>query len=366
MSLINTLPLGSGFSATNGGFDLERSPGNALAQSLASIDLGHDRVRLEPHVRPFPADNSSLVPGPGGGWGFGGGDQGGFAGLGGILTALLNQMTNIFAQLASLLRTSNGGQAPWNGTGGEQAFANASASSTGDPHETFDATSSTGERVGGKWDSMTSHQNLLSSDSFEGGYRVSNTVTAPNANGVTLNAHVGVATDGGQTSLGMNADGSYDVSSFGRRVDLVRGQAVRLNKDESVTLNADRSLTIVENNAARGGGSIATTLRSNGSGGVDVTNRAQNVDLGGYLVSKSDGDTDPVALAGPEYGSPTSGGWNTTYPIVGSMHPDLPTFQSAPVLADPSFMNPSDPNVQLAATSFDTSDATQPYEIEEA
>ncbi|MBD5654503.1 MAG: hypothetical protein IAI50_04905, partial [Candidatus Eremiobacteraeota bacterium] len=55
---------------------------------------------------------------------------------------------------------------------------------------------------------------------------------------------------------------------------------------ETVTLNADKSLTVVDNDAT--GGSITTTLRANGTGGVDVTNNAQNVDLGGSLFGHAE------------------------------------------------------------------------------
>lgn len=326
MSVINNLPIGSGFSPTNGGFDFERSPGNAIARSLTPISLG-DNVRRE-----NVGNNWRLpIPGPPDGFsdGFGiggGGNSGAFGGLTGLIGSLMNQMSHIFQMLASLLSSAtgngsgNGTQA--GGTPGQQAFANASASSTGDPHETFAGTEASGERVDGKWDSMTSHSDLISSDSFDGGYRVSNTVTQPNANGVTMNARVNVATDGGQSNVAINADGSFDVSQFGHHVDLAQGRAVRLNENESVTLNADTSLTISETN--RNGGSISTTMRSNGSGGVDVSNDARNVDLGGYLVSKNDGDADPVALAGPQYANePTYGFANGITPI-----PAAPPFDS--------------------------------------
>ncbi len=325
MSVINNLQIGPGFSPTSGGFDLERSQGNALARSLAPIALGNDNVRLETQGRSWLSPREP-VPTPGDGFGFGGGQgSGAFGGLTGLIGSLMNQMSGIFQMLASLLSSATGngnGSAASSGNAGQQAFAHATASSTGDPHETFDGTKTSGERVDGKWDSMTSHRNLFSSDSFDGGYRVSNTVTQPNPSGVTMNARVNVATDGGQTNVAMNADGSYDVSQFGHHVDLVQGRAVRLNENEAVTLNADKSITIAETD--RAGGSISTTMRSNGSGGVDVSNDAKNVDLGGYLVSKTDGDADPVALAGPhDANEPTYDFANGITPI-----PAAPSFGS--------------------------------------
>jgi hypothetical protein len=291
MSVITNNPLGPGFPATGGGFDFERSNGNALATVLGS----NPRIRSD-NVRLGPPGLGALLPG-----GLAGSaatsDQ---SGAGGVFAAFLSSLTNLFSQLLALVSSANltsqtqpPSQPQQNS--GERAFSDATASSVGDPHESFDGSSSAGTNVRGRWDSMTSHQNLLSSDSFAGGYRVATTATSPNSNGVTLNARADVATDAGRTNVGMNADGSYDVTSFGSHVDLVQGRAVHLNADETVTLNADRSLTIDERNAA--GGTLATTLRSNGSGGVDLSSSAHNVDLGGYLVSKNDADADPVALA---------------------------------------------------------------------
>lgn len=290
MSVINPFQIGSGISPASGGFDLENSAGNGLERTPARATLGNDTVRLEPPVR-MPIFPRQPLPSPVGYDGGGGLQNGGsFAGLSAMIEALVDRLSSIFETLASLLGSALGnvtGAPP--GAAGQQLFARATASSTGDPHEAFHGATPDGIHVDGTWDSMSSHADLLSSDSVAGGYRISNAVTQPRANGVTLNARVDVATDDGRTNVGMNADGSYDVSQFGRRVDLVEGRAVRIDEHESVTLNADRSITIQEN--ARDGGAISTTLRSNGSGGVDVSNDATNVDLGGYLVTKNDDDT---------------------------------------------------------------------------
>ncbi|GAC1303729.1 MAG: hypothetical protein NVSMB19_13930 [Vulcanimicrobiaceae bacterium] len=287
MSVITTNQPGPGFSLGAGGFDFERSGTNAIAHALTPLRLGADDVRVAPFRPPgWPSlhdglANQSGMPGTN-------------AGAGGILAALMNTFSALIAQLTSLVHAGMQPPAPQPGTG-QTAFAHATASSVGDPHESFEGTTSDGTSRASHWDSMTSHANLLSSDSFDGGYRVSTVVTSAGPGGETQNARANVATDAGQTNVGMNADGSYDVTSFGRHVDLVTGQAVRLDANQTVILNADRSLTIDERNAA--GASISTTLRSNGSGGVDVSSTASNVDLGGYLVTKTDGDTDPVALA---------------------------------------------------------------------
>lgn len=283
MSVSTTSPLGL-IPLTTGSFDLERSPGNALARSLAPID---DDLRLAPAYRPRPPLDGQPVFGAPSDAGVGGGSASSIARL---FAAMLGEVTRLAAQLAQMFGFAVPGA---RGASGQTAFADATASSIGDPHESFAGTKAGGEHVTDAWDSMSAHHELLSSDSFAGGYRLSNTVTAPAASGVTMNAHIGVATDGGATNVGMNADGSYEVTSFGRHVDLAPGRAFRLSDDESVTLNADRSLKIDERNAA--GGSITTTLHSNGAGGVDATTHAHDVDLGGYLVMKSDADADPVA-----------------------------------------------------------------------
>ncbi len=340
MSVINNTPLGPGFSTANGVFDFERSNGNALANALApSSRLGSDNVRVAPFGPSFSDGTGS---------GSGSGVPSGQSGIDTIFAAFLSGLSNMFSQLLSLMNAANAGLQPQPNSG-QRAFSAATASSVGDPHESFNGTTGAGANVAGHWDSMASHQNLLSSDSFGGGYRIA-TVTQPNASGVTLNARADVATDGGNTVVGMKADGSYDVTSFGNHVDLVEGQATRLSSNETVTLNADKSLTIDERNA--GGGSIATTLRSNASGGVDVSSSAHNVDLGGYLVSKNDADADPVALAAS--GGGFGRGFNNgIYPI--SAGPVVDAYATLP-------SSPSSFTQQPADAAF----VAQPYDIAQA
>jgi hypothetical protein len=118
-----------------------------------------------------------------------------------------------------------------------------------------------------------------------------------------------VATNCGATDVTMNANGSYAVTENGQTVSLTQGQATSLGANESVTLNADGSLTVAETNAQ--GGSIDTTLTSNGSG-VDVNATASNVDLGGYLVRHTDG------AATPGGGPPYVGAGSTAFPPYGN------------------------------------------------
>jgi len=175
-------------------------------------------------------------------------------------------------------------------------YANATASSLGDPHDAFSGTTAQGQNVSQHWDDMNAHHDLLSSDSFAGGYRISTTATAPNASGVTYNASATIATDGGATAVTMNANGSYSVTENGQNVTLQQGTAVPVDATESVTLNADGSLTVADANAT--GGTLTTTLKSNGDGGVDVNAHAANLDLGGYLADRSTIVTGPVRRQG--------------------------------------------------------------------
>lgn len=213
------------------------------------------------------------------------------SGFGSTYAQLLAALSNLFTNLGAMFGASPAAGMPSPGTPapgnepegqGQTFFTSATANSVGDPHEAFSGTSASGTAIDQKWNSMIAHPNLLDSNSFQGGYRVSTTVTAPDAKGVTQNASATVTTSGGATSVTMNQDGSYSVSSNGQRLTLPVGQAQMLGNGESVTLNADKSLTVVDANAR--GGSITTTLKSNGTGGVDVTNSATNVDLGGSLV----------------------------------------------------------------------------------
>jgi hypothetical protein len=170
--------------------------------------------------------------------------------------------------------------------GPQQYFTNADASSVGDPHDAFNGTSNTNGNLSNRWDDMHSHGQLLSSDSFRGGYRVSTRACQPNSNGVTTNSSATVTTDGGNTAVTLNADGTSSVVRRGQPVTLQAGTSTSLGNGESVTLNADGSLSVQMQN--QNGGTIATTLKVN-NGGVDVSDHAENVDLGGYLVTRSEG-----------------------------------------------------------------------------
>jgi hypothetical protein len=304
MSVINSNPFGpdlpgSGFT----GFD-PVDPGSSGGYGGYAQGPAPDAVRFGPYS-PVSLPIASPVLGVGGCDGAAGSSGSFQSGFGSILNQISNAINSLFAQLGAAFgntSTSSGSGAapPPTGSTAETMFAHATAASTGDPHLSLAGTTTSGAAVDGRWDSMRSHADLLDSDSFSGGYRISTQATQPNAKGVTFNASASVTTSGGATTVSMQANGSYSVTSGGANVTLTQGQATSLGNGETVTLNADGSLTVNDTNAS--GGSIATTLTSNGDGGVDVTTQASNVDLGGYLVNRSDGSP-PNASAWDSHGT---------------------------------------------------------------
>jgi hypothetical protein len=98
------------------------------------------------------------------------------------------------------------------------------------------------------------------------------------------------------------ANGSFSVTQNGQAVSLSQGQTASLGPNETVTLGTDGSLRIADTNQS--GGSIVTTLTSNGTG-VDVNASATGVDLGGYLVNRTDGGLQqaPGSGAFPAFGN---------------------------------------------------------------
>jgi hypothetical protein len=163
----------------------------------------------------------------------------------------------------------NGSCAPY---GNERYFQNANGSSQGDPHLSFD---------GARWNAMGSQPNLLDSNSFAGGFRISTQATPPNSKGVTWNQSATVRMDNGATTVSMNNQGAPSITRDGRQIAIERGQTLSLGNGESVTYQRNGSLLVTAENGQ--GGRIATTLSAQGNGvNVDVT--AHDVDLGGALV----------------------------------------------------------------------------------
>lgn len=194
---------------------------------------------------------------------------------GGLLSTLMNFIPggNVIAQLFAMLQQFLSGS---NGLGygdNERYFQNATGGSVGDPHLSFN---------GSTWDNMGSQPDLLHSDSFEGGYQLSTQTTAPSANGITYNQSATVSTNNGATNVTFDKNGTLSISQYGNSFQLQPGQSIDLDNGEFVQRNADGSVDITCNNGY--GGNITTTMRVNGAG-VDVTTQANNVDLGGALVS---------------------------------------------------------------------------------
>jgi RES domain-containing protein len=264
------------------------------------------------------------APAPGWPW-FGGGN-----GAGGFINQFMSTIFAAFTQLAQYL-TSMFGTPPWGqtwfppygggpspspapgpgpapqqrhsvGDGKQQYFTSADFRSTGDPHDAFAGTTASGETVGGRWNNMLNHPDLLHSNSFAGGFRISTDVGQPNDRGVTRNNTATVETNYGRTAVTMSAGGSFSVTENGKSIELEAGKTQDLGHGESVTLNKDGSLTVVDRSAS--GGEITTTLSAK-NGGVNVEASAQNVDLGGYLVRHSEKMSQPSLNASAGSGTPS-------------------------------------------------------------
>ncbi|NNM98509.1 MAG: hypothetical protein HKL91_01755 [Candidatus Eremiobacteraeota bacterium] len=212
----------------------------------------------------------------------------------GPLGGISNLLMQLIGMLGALLNGGGMPNAPGNPTAApENFFSNAGGASTGDPHLSFSGQSATGN-LAGRWDSMSGHGDLLDSDSVPGGFSISTTATAPNAQGVTYNASASITTNGGDTVLTYGADGNATISQNGNTTALARGQNLSL-PGEAISWNADGSMQVNVDDG--NGGTIATTLSQNGKG-VDVRASAQNVDLGGDLVTGAT-QSPPQRIGGP-------------------------------------------------------------------
>jgi hypothetical protein len=286
MSIVNN-PLTNGLAGADAGLYAPPGGGDAFGADLPPA--AGDAIARFPIIGPGSGPFEPVGIGdPDGGASSG---SSGLSGFNGVMNGFMNLISNMLASLSSMFgnsaSTAGGAAAPGQSSIPQTYFANATASSVGDPHDAFHGTTGQGNSVGQSWDNMSAHGDLLDSNSIAGGYRISTTDTAPQANGVTYNSSATIATDCGATSVTMNANGSYAVTEQGQNVTLTQGRAVPLDGGETVTLNANGSLTVADTNAR--GGSISTTLASDGSGGVDVRTSATAVDLGGYLVRHADG-----------------------------------------------------------------------------
>ncbi len=177
------------------------------------------------------------------------------------------------------------GEDAWTHGGRQERFSDVDVSSSGDPHIAEVGTREGrdgAQAVNAHWDSMSSHADLVDSDQIAGGYRVSTSVTTPGANGITYNQSATVHTNDGQDSVTMNRDGSFSIDNAGQSLTLAKGQSATLSGGATVSASENGSLTITASNSH--GGSIATTLSSNGQW-VDVSSHAHEIALGGDAIT---------------------------------------------------------------------------------
>lgn len=235
---------------------------------------------------------NAFAPGVGGGGMFGGDNvapisqpvqnpwqnQGQSSALQSFLQQLMNVLQNFLATLGMGNLAAPGSSGA---TGPGEFYQNATASSVGDPHLTFNGTDALGQAHHYHRNSMRGHRNLLHSDSFQGGYRIATQTTQPGANGVTYNQSVAIATRGGATQVSLDRSGAATILQNGETTALGDGQSVDLGGGESV--RRDRNGTVYVDDSNGSGGSISTVLSDNGNG-VDVNLSATDVELDGALA----------------------------------------------------------------------------------
>lgn len=218
-----------------------------------------------------------------------GGTNAANASIAGILTGLVSLLQQLVGSFLNQNQTqAPSQQQPCRATIGQQRFENVDVSSTGDPHLAAVGTrdgAGRGSAIDAHWDSMTSQNDLVHSTQIDGGYRVSTAVTQPGANGVTWNQSATVHANFDQDAVTMNRDGSFAVFDNGSEVRLGKGESATLSGGETVSENLDGSLLVSARSAT--GGTIATTLRSNGQG-VDVTTHAHEIAVGGDAIAHAD------------------------------------------------------------------------------
>ncbi len=233
-------------SSLAGGLDGE----GVLSDPAASAAAGDNISRFLP-----PGLSAESASGPEG-------FNGGSASMQGMLGSLMGVLTQMMQMLQSMMGCGSS----------ERFFTNATASSQGDPHLSFD---------GSRWTSMASQPNLLSSNSIPGGFQISTQVTPPNGQGVTWNQSATIALNNGATTIGLNSSGQPSIANGGQPVSIAPGQTLQLGNGETVAYDSNGSLCVTVQNGA--GGQITTTLAAQGRGvNVDVT--AHDVNLGGALV----------------------------------------------------------------------------------
>lgn len=209
----------------------------------------------------------------------------GFGGIGSLVQQLIGLLQRLIQMVSGSEATLSGATDP-SAAGPEEFFRQATGGSAGDPHLSFNGVDRSNHVETSRFDSMTDHSNLLDSNSFQGGYRVSTKVTSPNSNGVTLNQQATITTNFGRIHVSLDGNGNATITQCGQPRTINPGQTLDLGNGQTVSKNSDGSLTVVNLNES--GGKIATTLTANASGGVDVSADATGVNLGGDLVAEAE------------------------------------------------------------------------------
>lgn len=329
--------------------------GSVSPNSLASLagNAGPEASLLQGAPAPSSGDNISRFLPPTlnngseqyGGFGSSGSMQSIFGSLMGVLEQLMQMLQSLMGYGSSSPFGSGGCNPPYGSSGSlqsgstncppsgnERFFQNATGSSEGDPHLSFN---------GEKWNNMTSQPDLLNSDSFAGGFQISTQVTPTNAKGVAWNQSATISLNNGATTVTMSNDGQASIATNGQTVSIGRGETMQLGNGESVTCEENGSLRVAAENG--NGGRIETTLTAEGNGvNVDVT--AHDVDLGGTLVNGYERrEPGPTPAPGPRpsplpspisgrIGAPISGPLQP--PIIGPLPPPIVAPLSMPEAVD--------------------------------
>ncbi len=311
---------------------------NSLASPLENGEAEGSLFQGAP--TPVTSDNISRFVPPwsnesttasGDGYGGSGSLQGLFGPLMGVLQQLMQMLQSLMGYGCSTPYGSGNcppygnGSCPPNGSGGcppygnERYFQNANGSSDGDPHLSFN---------GAKWTNMASQPDLLNSNSFAGGFRISTQVTPPNSGGVTWNQSATVSLNDGATKISLNNNGDASITSYGQSLSIAKGQTVQVGDGESVTYEQNGSLQIAAQNGY--GGRIDTTLTAQEKGvNVDVT--AHDVDLGGALVNGYEQQQpNPAPTPGPILGPAPNPGPEPFQPMPEPYQPMPQPFQPIP------------------------------------
>ncbi|HET6276666.1 MAG TPA: hypothetical protein VFE16_12120 [Candidatus Cybelea sp.] len=320
--------------------------GSVSPNSVASLggNAGPEGSLLQGALAPTTGDNISRFLPPTlnngseqyGGFGSPGSMQGIFGSLMGVLEQLMQMLQSLMGYGSGSPFGSGGcnppsgsiGSPPYGSTscppsGNERFFQNATGSSEGDPHLSFN---------GAKWNNMTSQPDLLNSDSFAGGFQISTQVTPTNAQGIAWNQSATISLNNGATTVTMSNDGQASIATNGQSVSIGRGETLRLGNGESVTCEENGSLRVTAENGS--GGRIETTLTAEGKGvNVDVT--AHDVDLGGTLVNGYERrEPGPTPTPGPipsPVPTPISG--RISAPMTGPLAPPIIGPLQPPIMA---------------------------------